>query len=663
MQRRHHRSGSWLLLAGLVATHLAAARPGAARTTPRTLARGPALPTPEFLAHVSTITDLDLSPDGARVAFTATDSLDPALSQIWLVPTDGGAPALPFAAVGHASHAPHWSPDGTQLIFLAAAGDTAAEQVRLITAAGGESRALTAEPAGVLAAHWSPRGDRLAYLTPAPEAADDPLQAGRPPAGVRLKVLDLGTGGVTILSPDTASVWNMAWSPDGRRLAALASPPGRFGEWRRGYLAFVDADDGRWRRVPGRADPTEGVAFSPEGTRVAYYALPAERYAYGVLTAAGIDGHTLRRLEAPTLRESSGGVFWTRAGITVNASVGVRGVLTRVNPATGARTRLVEKWFGAFSVARDGGVAYTTDAVDAVTELHHLDERAGAAPRRLTRLNPQLTGFPFAPPEVVTWTSFDGRRIEGLFFRPPGVEPGRRLPLVVMPHGGPSAQWSLGFYADPHAPALYLAARGFACLLPNPRGSLGYGEEFNALNRGDPGGADLRDIEAGIDSLVAARVVDGRRLALCGISYGGYLAAFALTKSNRYRCAIVADGPMDLYGNYSQNELAPWWEREFLGASPYENPTFYLERSPLYNVKKIRTPTLILHGAADRRVLPNQSEALYRALKEQRVATELQIYPREGHGVREPAHQVDVMRRTLAWLVRYLDMDPAETRH
>jgi sugar lactone lactonase YvrE len=200
-----------------------------------------------------------------------------------------------------------------------------------------------------------PSGDRVGR---APDAADDPLQAGRPPAGVRLKVLDLGTGGVTILSPDTASVWNMAWSPDGRRLAALASPPGRFGEWRRGYLAFVDADGGRWRRVPGRADPTEGVAFSPEGT--AYYAPPAERYAYGA-TAAGVDGRTLRRLEDPALgeRAASPGPGWA------SPSTSVRGVLTRVNPITGARTRLWE--VVRRPAARDGGVAYTTDA-DAVTE-------------------------------------------------------------------------------------------------------------------------------------------------------------------------------------------------------------------------------------------------------------------------------------------------------
>ena len=219
------RSGPWRMLACVWLALCASAGTGRARTTPRAAPRGPALPSPEFLAHISSITDLDLSPDGTRVAYTATDSLDPALAQIWIVPTDGSAPARPFAAVGHAAHAPRWSPDGTRLIFLAAGGDTAAEQVRLIAAAGGESRALTAEPIGVLAAHWSPRGDRVAYLAPAPDAADDPLQAGRAPAGVRLKVLDLATGGVTILSPDTSSVWNMAWSPDGRRLAALASPP------------------------------------------------------------------------------------------------------------------------------------------------------------------------------------------------------------------------------------------------------------------------------------------------------------------------------------------------------------------------------------------------------------------------------------------------------
>lgn len=611
---------------------------------------------PAALARFVYVSDPRISPDGSRVAFTANDSLNVALSQIWMVETTPGARPRPFAAVGPAPRLPRWSPDGRQLLFLAARADTAREQIQLIPASGDASWQLTGEPRGVTYAAWSPDGRRIAYLTPGPGAFSDPVDAGAPPAPIQLRVRDLETNRTTTISPDTTSVWTFTWAPNGRRLAVVGTPRGTFGQWRRGYLALVDADGRNWTRIPGRANPNEPAAFSPDGRLVAFYALPGTTMSYGVLHVMNGDGSRVRRIEAPGLAETSENLVWSPArGLLVKALVGVRNYITRVDPLTGERTRLVEREGmspGSFSVAQDGTIAFDSEAHDRPGDLFLLPPDS-AGPRRLTEMNPGLKSWRWVKPEVVTWTSFDGRRVEGILYLPPdrGTRP---VPLVVLPHGGPSWQWTLGWFADAHAPAPFLAARGYACLLPNPRGSTGYGEEFNGLNRGDLGGGDHRDIEAGVDSLIGAGVADAKRLAIAGLSYGGYMTAWTTTRTDRYRCAIVGAGPMNFYSDYAQNDLTPYWQHEFLGTTPWEKPEAYLQHSPLWYVRQIRTPTLIVHGEQDVRVPLMQSRELFHALRENGVPAEFYIYPREGHGFSEPAHQIDLMNRTLGWLERWM---------
>jgi dipeptidyl aminopeptidase/acylaminoacyl peptidase len=469
----------------------------------------------------------------------------------------------------------------------------------------------------------------------------------------------MADGTTQTISPDTASVWDFQWSPDGKKLAVLFTRPGKFGQWRRGMLAVAQADGSLWKRLPGRADPTQGVAWSPDGEALAYYALPAARYSYPVLHTIGANGKRLSRLTPPDLPETEEGVLWTSStGLIVSSFVGARCFITRIDPETGSRIRLVERSVPAggagasLTASRGGHLAFTSESFDHPAEVFILDHGA-AASRRLTRMNSQLEGLSFPSPRVVHWTTFDGLRIEGILFLPPESIP-RPVPLIVLPHGGPAWQWSLGFYADPLNPAPLLVAQGYALLFPNPRGSTGYGEGFSALNRGDLGGGDFRDIEAGVDSLVGAGVADPRRLAMSGYSYGGYMTAWTIAHTDRYRCAIIGAGPMNFYSDYSQNDLTPYWQQEFLGASPYQDPMVYLSRSPIFHVRNIWTPALIIHGADDVRVPLAQSQEMYTALKELGRTVEFYIYPREGHGLREPKHQIEFMKRQLEWFAGYL---------
>jgi dipeptidyl aminopeptidase/acylaminoacyl peptidase len=647
-----------MTLRTLAATALAAITTTAALAVSNTTA-APFRPDARFLANIVEVQEVKLSPDGRTVIFVAGDSLDPTLTQLWRVPVDGSEAARPFTAGGRSAWGPRFAPDGRNLAFLSTSSDTAAPQVRLIALDGGESRELTTEPAGINDMGFSPDGTRLAYLTSAPRGpAADPIDMSLRPGATRLKLLDLDTGATTTISPDTFHVWRFAFSPDGRKLALLGSRPGSFGEWRRGMLAVVDANGKNYRRIPGRWDPLQGVAWSPDGAQLAAYALPAARYSYPVLHLVDATGR------APAVRlvpyehpGTDANVAWTAAGgLVVAAHEGVRSFLTRIDPATSARTRLAEAWdaFGwGFSLSDSGDAAWIASAPDSPGDVFAL-RRGAAAPVRLTTLNPLYSGRPWIEPRAVTWTSFDGRRIEGVLFEPPADVP-RPVPLVVLPHGGPSVHWPLSFYSDVHNPGQVYALNGMAALLPNVRGSTGYGEEFCALNRGDLGGGDYRDIEAAVDSLVAAGLADPARLGMYGVSYGGFMTAWTVGHTNRYAAAIVGAGPMNYLSDYAQNDLTPYWQQEFIGASPWLNPEVYVSRSPIAYAKNVTTPVLIFHGAEDIRVPPAQSKELFAALRELGKPVEYLLYPREGHGLSETAHQVDFFERQLAWFRKHFE--------
>lgn len=617
-------------------------------------------PSAHQLAFLAQAFEPRLSPDGSLVAFVVADSIDPTLRQIVLAPTTGGVRPRPFTAGGRSADRPRWTPDGTQLLFLSARKDTAVRQIQIIALAEGESRPLTAESKGVVDMAVAPDGEQFVYLVPGTRSAGgDPIDAAARPTGSRLRLRRLDDPTTTTISPDTANVWQFAWSPDSQRLAVLFTRPGPFGEWRRGRLAILDIAGRNWSPVAGRWDTTKNLAWNPGGDSLAVFALPAAGYNYPILHVLPVDDErvgTPVRLTPPDAAETLSQVAWTKGGgLVVMAQVGVRSYLTRLDLKTRLSTRLAECWTELdvdFSMNESGTLAWLSGSLDGPSDVYSLLP-GEVEPRRLSLLNPQLTERSWVPPTVVTWTSFDGRRIEGILFEP-GPDTPRPCPMIVMPHGGPSWHWSLGFYADCHNPARYLVERGYAVFLPNPRGSTGYGETFNSLNRLDMGGGDWRDIEAGVDSLVASGLADPARLAINGFSYGATLAAWSVARNDRYRCAVIGAGPMNFLSGYGEDDLSPYWQEEFLGGPPWSHPREYLERSPITGVGAIQEPVLIVHGQDDVRVPLAQSRELFAALTEQGVPVEFRIYPREAHGFAERRHQVDYMERQWHWFERHL---------
>ncbi len=620
---------------------------------------------PESLLRVVRVSEPRLRPDGSLLAFTATDSLDPTLTQIWIAGTGGDGPLRPFTAGGRAARTPRWSPDGGRLLFLSAPADTAREQVHRIELEGGSSLQLTNEPLGILDMEWSPDGMRIACIVPV-AVPEDPDEHAPRQSRSRLAILTDGEP-LRVISPDDVDVWGFAWSPDGASLAVLTSPAGVFGEWRRGGMAVTNADGTEWAALAVRADPTLPAAFSPDGTRIAFHLRAADDLSYPVLAVVNRNGTSLRRITDRDLAESDEGVAWAGDGSLRTASfAGVRSFLNRIDPDTGERSRIAERWTSprnagrSFSLAPNGALAWIGEESDSPGDLFFLPPGSGEA-RRLTRMNPQLKGLPLPEPRPYNWRSRDGRTIEGVLYLPPGQEP-KKLPLIVQAHGGPGTHWSLEFSGIVESSGIQLALNGCAVLFPNPRGSSGYGEVFFGLNRGDLGGEDLRDIEAGIDALADAGTVDPSRVAIAGFSYGGYLAARAVTLSDRYRCALVGMAPVNFFTDFLRNDLGVHWFREYLGGTPYEVPAAYMERSPVFHLENVRTPILIVHGTDDRRVTPAQAREYLHALKSAGKEAELVLYPGEGHGITIPRNQVDFMKRQTAFFEAHLGPVRKETR-
>lgn len=251
--------------------------------------------------------------------------------------------------------------------------------------------------------------------------------------------------------------------------------------------------------------------------------------------------------------------------------------------------------------------------------------------------------------KAVTWKSADGLEIEGILTTPP-AEAGAKAPykLVVHPHGGPHSRSTIGFDFT----VQLFAANGYAVFQPNFRGSSGYNQTFIDADRNDFGGGDMRDILSGVDKLIADGIADKDRLFVYGISYGGYMTTWLVGQTDRFRAAVAQNAVTDLTMMWSLSDIPSWTEWEF-GGRPWEVPEKMRKHSPLTYADKVKTPTLILHSAADRRCPLPMGRAYYQALKARGVSTGLVVYPNEGHGIRQPKHREDVLQRVLDWFAHH----------
>ena len=610
---------------------------------------------PEDFLNLRGVQDPQFSPDGTRVAFVVSD---PPTGQhrtrhIWMYDVKSKS-AWQFTYSEKSESSPRWSPDGKQLAFLSSRGEE--QQIYAMRANGGEAAALTKGKSGVQNFAWSLDGKQIAFLSPDPKTEeqekkekdkDDSHVADKDERHLRLQILDLATKEVRALTKPSWEIKELQWSPQGKFLVVVATDkPESDSETDRMFL--VNVADGAMKQILAPRGGFGDIQIAPTGTAVAFRGCREDGPNPHDLMLLHVGDPAAQNLSGANLDRFVQDFHWMSDG-SILASVldGFRFHFVTYN-GDGSRTDLPVSVTNAhqFSVDANGIVAFAGETTTNAPELWIWNRKD--APEQVTHLNEKWTKQSLVKADFYKYKSFDGLEIEAALLKPANWDGKTKLPLIAYVHGGPTGAW----IDSVDAWSQLLAARGFAVFMPNIRGSLGYGHKFIEMNRGDWGGADYKDVMAGVHDLVNRGVADANRLGIAGWSYGGYMSEWAITQTNEFKGAVSGAGMANLISEFG-TERGPAYDEWFWGV-PYEKPEGFLNHSPVLYLKKAKTPTLILQGEDDPVDPVGQSLELYRGLKRYGVVTELVLYPREPHGFQEAKHRVDMQKRMVAWLEKYV---------
>ncbi|MBN1583737.1 MAG: S9 family peptidase [Anaerolineae bacterium] len=648
--------------------------------------------TPEKQIHYPLISEVALSPDGTQVVCAVREPLlseerSEFITHLYLVSTDGGMP-IQLTYGEHSNRCPKWSPDGQCIAFLSTRVGKA--NLYAMRAAGGEAWALTHyDKTNITQIAWSPDGQHIAFLMAEPpteekekaqKAKNDPILWDVDFDFVHLFCVPFSVGPRTLpqiwqITRGRFHLLGIDWLPDGERLAIVHRPTPVDEDWPQTRLATVPArvpenkegfgqDDlidlgpiANWGDAP-KASPDGAWIACRTGDQPVRWAFSSRIVLY---PTTGGDPRPL----AGTPDAQPYLLGWSTSGdeVLIFQVGGVNSQLWAL-PVSGAPAyRLTDSpsFKGPFDGNRQGRIVFAGQDFDQPNALYVLDRDTNDV--RLI-LEPALpANWPEArlpKTEVIRWHADNGSKrsgieIEGILTYPLDYRPGQRCPLIVEVHGGPTGVYGRQYLASSnrYCDIAGLAERGFCVLRANPRGSSGYGKDFRFANYGDWGGGDYRDIMAGVDFLIEQGIADPDRLGLLGWSYGGYMASWTITQTDRFKAACVGAGVTNLMSFNGTSDIAGFIP-DYFTAEYWEQLEPYRQHSAMFQVKGVRTPTLIQHGQNDVRVPLSQGRELYNALKRQGVPVEMVIYPRQGHSIAEPRLRIDMMRRTTAWFERWV---------
>jgi dipeptidyl aminopeptidase/acylaminoacyl peptidase len=601
---------------------------------------------------------------------------------------------------------PRWSPDGRFLAFLSSRPDESEppsddeeeepkEQVWILPLEGGEARKLTSAKEGVLDYTWTP--DSRAIVTLAPEPRPRPIESVRKEERNRRKVdpvvehedrlrrqfwrTDIEERKPKLLFTADYGVHEFALSPDGERLCYTTNYTGEWNDYHLLDLWVRDLTKGTRYKLVARAGGKYNLRWSPNGYQIAFLSWldPKLSYSRESLFVAGVPRDAPPDVSAEYGPHAPGitdcrmladldydlmGFEWSPHddAIYALAAVGTATHVYRVHAETAEVVLDGPEEREDLSLDPEGGaLVFVQESATALAEIFLHDEQGEIRP--LTRLNAEFAETYRLPRrEVIRQKSRDGLEVEAVVTYPLDYQEGTRVPLIVQVHGGPKGRATNILRGYTFAPVW--SAEGYAVVQPNFRGSEGYGNAFAVANRRDLGGGDFDDILACVDGCIEMGLADPERIGIMGGSYGGYMTNWAIGHTDRFRAAVSMFGIFHLQTDYSNSELSRW-DNEYLGAYYWEDPEIYKRLSPGSYIENIKTPTLIIHGDEDNNTFISNSKEMYQALRHRGVTTQFVHYPREGHGLREPNHKLDEVRRCLAWMDRYVrhgGQNPADYR-
>jgi dipeptidyl aminopeptidase/acylaminoacyl peptidase len=644
----------------------------------------PAAWTPELQVRVRAVGSPRVSPDGRRVVYTVSEAVTTPdrseyVTQLWMATADGRENfQLTFA--DKSSTNPKWSPDGNWIAFTSTRKENKSN-LYLLRAGGGEAEPLTDVKSGVADFEWSPDGRSIAFAMTDPKTEDEEKNdKGRNDSRwvdenvkmARLYVLPVrrdaaGKRETRRLTTENYTVSGFDWSPDGSRIVFSHAKTPVANDWTTTDVSVVEVATGKVTAFADTPAAELSPTFSPDGRWVAVIVseVPPRWAQSGLIQIFPASGGAARALSA-SYDGQPNIAGWSADGRRIFFSE-ARGTGTQLYAADVASGRIDEvkttpAVYGAVSLNQTGTTfGFTRQTADAPPEAF-VASVGDFAPVQVSRANADLRLPPLGKTEVVRWKSADGREIEGLLTYPVGYRAGQRVPLILNVHGGPAGVFQQTFIGGRGVyPLATFAARGYAVLRPNPRGSSGYGTEFRRANLKDWGGADYQDLMAGVDKVIQMGVADPERLGVMGWSYGGFMTSWVVTQTKRFKAAS-AGAPVTNLMSFNGTADIPAFVPDYFGGQFWEAAELYQKHSPMFNVKGVTTPTMIQHGDADVRVPISQGYEFYHALKAQGVPTRMLVLPRQPHGPTEPKMQLAAMQANLDWFEKYLGRQAESSR-
>jgi len=677
----------WILLA-LASLRLANASP---EDQPKRL-------TPEDYGKIVHVSDPQLSPDGKSIVFVLgrpnlkDDRYDPSLVLIDIA-TAAQRP-LTYDRKGIGS--PRWSPSGDRLAFLAQAPlmpvegsekpappTEPQEQIFILPMNGGEAHQTTHAPRGVEQFAWSPDGREIAYVAPdepankkeieqhndAFEVGDNDYLATAAPTpshiwvvtadGGQPRRLTSGSWSLPKSAPPSPPASPLSWSPDGTSIAFVRQATPVYGDSDQAVIEILDVASGKMHQLTSRHSFEGFPLYSPAGSHLVYWyprdGDPNNENAIHVAPASGGEGAEVARgVDRDLVR-----AIWMPDGksLLVGGNDGAR-VSLWLQPLSGPARKLnvgdvnpAWLFWIDMSVGHDGAIAFAGSSPSQPNEIYYMASPE-APPRRLTNLNQEIASRALGHVEPFEWKSPDGFGEDGVVVYPPGFSKEKKYPLVLLVHGGPQAASGTSFSFLPQA----LAARDYVVFEPNYRGSDNLGNAYQRAIFNDAGAGPGRDVMAGVEALEKLGFIDTTRVAVSGWSYGGYMTSWLIGHYHIWKAALAGAAVNDLVHEYNLSDFNVTMRYSF-GGSPWTGDYLkaYREQSPISYAAQIDTPTLIMCDTGDSRVPISESYLMYHALKDRGVPVEFIAYPVSGHFPGDPIRPMDVARRWVGWMDKYLE--------
>jgi dipeptidyl aminopeptidase/acylaminoacyl peptidase len=630
---------------------------------------------PEMMISFKRVTTASLTTDGSKVAYEVASPImegekSEYITQIWVAATDGSMNRQYTFGDKSCTRA-RFSPDNKYLSFTSSREGKS--KLYLMPLDGGEPFAITDHKYAVENYAWAPDGKNIAFLMadPLTDQEEKDKKEKRDMVVVdhyknaHLYLLSLEKNErrecpVRRLTRGNFHITEIAWSPDSKTIAFSHQPSPSVEGWYNSDISTIPADSGEVKVIVDNNGQDYQPMFSPDGKWLAFVSDggKASWIAISDVYIMPASGGPVKKLAA-TFNRDPHLVGWNPDNQSIWFDESYKTTRTIYSlPVDGKEPKMVTQANGYHSnlfVSKAGDLmAFTFQDVISPAAVMAFSLK-NQQKRKLSTINDDFAKMKHARSEVISWKSKDGKyNIEGILTYPKDYQKGRKYPLILNIHGGPASQFFQTYTgAGSVFPIQAYADQGFVTLRPNPRGSGGYGSEFRLANRGDWGFGDYEDIMAGVDHLIAENIVHPDSMCVTGLSYGGFMTSWIITQTNRFKAAMVAAGVTNLVSFTNTTDI-PDFIRQYFGGEMWEIPDVYMKHSPMFHVKNVKTPTLVLHGASDTRVPTSQGQELYRALQRLGVTTEMVIYPRTQHGVDEPKFILDMGQRTCDWFHKYL---------